>query len=108
MLERVHLRRLGRATLRFVADPSRLGRKLREHEARRRFRTRVVRSAPINIPPGGDAEVHILAGDRSLLDAIASLKSLYRFLDDPLPLVLHDDGTIREKHWRFLDWHFPG
>src|SRR5262245_15599448 len=86
MLPRVDIARLKRGVKRLVVGPTRIGRHVRAREAMRRFRGRLLLTPPIDTPDSGDAEVHVLAGRRSLLDLIASLKSFYRFLNDPIPI----------------------
>jgi hypothetical protein len=50
----------------------------------------------------------MLAGTRTVYEAIGTAKSLYRFLTDRPALVLHDDGTLGADEHLLLARHLPG
>lgn len=92
--------------------PPRVLRYMRRKRERYLFRRAVESTPPIVVTDGGkqaaDAEIHVLSGGGSVYDLIAAAKSLYRFLDVPLPLIVHEDGSFRESHFALLARHLPG
>src|SRR4051812_25583482 len=82
---------------------------LRRWAAVRRFRTALAMSPAVSVPrDGGAAEIHTLFGHATVLEAIATMKSLYRYLPRALPLVMHEDGSLTEKDEALVDKHLPG
>ena len=82
---------------------------LRRRDAVRRFRSALESSPPVSVPRvGGEAEIHTLFGHAAVLEAIATMKSLYRFLPEALPLVMHEDGTLTERDEALINRHLPG
>ena len=61
-----------------------------------RFRRAVRRARPIVLSQGGDIQLHLLFGHRTVHEAVATIQSLYRFTP-AWPVVLHDDGTLTAK-----------
>ncbi|HET7457775.1 MAG TPA: hypothetical protein VFJ74_08975 [Gemmatimonadaceae bacterium] len=74
----------------------------------RRFRRALLASPPLPEPRGGTAEIHTIASRRTALEAIGTVKSFNRFLEEPLPVVVHDDGTLRDVDIRRISRHLPG
>lgn len=96
----------------------RIGRRLLDADARRqaasravavwRFRRALLASPPLPPARPGAGELHTIAGRRSVLEAIGTAKSFNRFAHPPLPVVVHDDGTIRPSDAKRIGAHLPG
>lgn len=63
---------------------------------------------PIRVDSTGDVELHMLFGRRSMHDAVAAVKSFYRFASHRYPLVVHEDGSLTASDARFLGQQLPG
>jgi hypothetical protein len=77
---------------------------------RRRAITAILRTAPVDeqrCGAGGGVEIHLLCWDGDYLAAIWALKTFYRFVPDPIPLVIHYQGQISRRARRLLRYHFP-
>ena len=72
------------------------------------FRRLLMRTPAIHLPQHGEAEIRTLCGHRRVYEAIGSFKSLLRFLPAPLPVVIHDDGTLTAEDRRLFEAHLPG
>ena len=75
---------------------------------RTRFRRSVLRSAPMAVGSAGDVSIHMLVDREHVPDAIASLKSFYRFAPEPYPVTIHDDGSFGAREHQLLGSHLPG
>jgi len=97
-----------RRVVRVLSEPERLTRVFRRYQHQYLFRRLALRSQPVPVPASSDAEVHVLFGHSRVLSAIATLKSLYRFLPTPYALVVHDDGSLTSSDRALVEAHFPG
>jgi len=63
-------------------------------------------------PCGGwdnpQAEIHVLTSKGDWLNLIWVLKSLYRVIEEPYKLCIHEDGSLNDGEINTLKWHFPG
>jgi len=79
--------------------------------SRRRIWSKILAAPPVpkHLCAGaGNTEVHLLCWDADYLSAIWALKSLYRFVTQPLPLVVHFQGHLTARIERTLRSHLPG
>ncbi len=73
---------------------------------------RILSAAPVRTRPADDIDesvplVYCLCGTRSVIEALWSLTSFYRFAEVDWPLTLHGDGTLSDVDCRRLRRHFP-
>lgn len=117
------LRLNGSKVAKVVRDPGMLVRytqqRLNQHLSKRRWR-RMMRpyqarlhavldhTPPVEVAHEGEIELHSLCGRDTVVDAIAMLKSFYRYAPQRFPLVIHEDGTFGSQHFEMLRRHFPG
>jgi len=52
--------------------------------------------------------VHSLIGIRSYREVVVTIRSLEHFSERRWPYVLHDDGTLGDGHFRWLEAQLPG
>jgi hypothetical protein len=102
---------LVRRVARGVAHPARVKRAAGRALAVARFRRALLATPPMpsgtSGSPGGP-ELHTIASRQTALEAIATAKSFNRFVDPPLPVVVHDDGTLRPRDVQRILAHLPG
>lgn len=72
------------------------------------LRPAIARTTPVPVQSSGPVEVHMLSGHYHVFEAIAALKSFYRFCSVKYPLVFHDDGSLNPGDIANLNHHFPG
>ena len=114
---------LGPRLAKITRDPSMVYRFVRHHARHylhdRRYRRLFARAAadlrvalettlPVPVAASGDAAVHTLCGARGVVDALFCLKTLYRFVPERYPLVIHEDGSFSDGDVRLVSRHFPG
>lgn len=84
----------------------------KESLERRLLQSELIRAAKRRLSPrllDGDPgfEVHVLVGGSRIGDCMWALESLYRYVG-PVPLVIHDDGTLTQEHIRLFTEFFHG
>ena len=88
------------------------GRRALGYARRRRWeflqRRLVLRTKPIRLPATGTGEIRTLCGHSRTYQAIGSIKSLLRFLPTPVPVIIHDDGSLEADDLRAFETHLPG
>lgn len=81
--------------------------RVRRALARGRFRYHALRTPPVTVEQNGDIGVHTLCGHRGVTEAIAALKSFYRFTQTKYPLIVHEDGSLTAGDVMLVREHFP-
>lgn len=82
--------------------------RVNRHFVLREFRRHVLTGPSIRVRCDGEVVVRTFLGRRSIIEAIASLKSFYRFAPEPYALVVHEDGSLTRRGASLLRRHFPG
>ena len=70
-------------------------------------RKSILQSTPVETAINGVAELHLLTGAGDWLNAMWALKSFYGVSREPIPLAVHDDGTLPGHAVDALAAHFP-
>ncbi len=71
-------------------------------------RPRILATRPVPVPHGGPCEIHLLTSGQDWMNALWTLKSFFRVSGEPLPLAVHDDGTVPAEAAGHFAGHFPG
>lgn len=74
----------------------------------RRLRRVLESTPPVPTDPTGHIDVHALAGHGRVEEAVASLKSFFRYAPRHFALIFHDDGSLRTDDTRYIERHLPG
>ena len=69
-------------------------------------RPRILKSPPVSTT-NKSAELHVLTSHKDWLNLVWSLKSFYKFVEDPYALVIHGDGSLPPKALDAFSRHFP-
>jgi hypothetical protein len=69
---------------------------------------RIRKWPPISVPEEGECEIHALVSKRDFLMLLWSLYSFYHTAGPRFPLLVHDDGSLTERHAVQLAQLFPG
>jgi hypothetical protein len=75
---------------------------------KRQLKKAVLQSPPIPVATEGAVAVHMLCSHNRVYDGIATLKSFYRYVDVPVPLLFHDDGSLTAGDCDLIQRHLPG
>lgn len=73
-----------------------------------RFRQAVKATPPMTLDVGAHGQLHALTGRGGIFELVAAFKSFYRFAPVRHPLIVHDDGSLGERHIKFIQAHLPG
>jgi len=68
----------------------------------------ILYSNPIHCKSPDPLEVHMLTGEKAVIESMWCLKTFYKFIDLSLRLVIHDDGTLSNKSISIFYNHFKG
>jgi hypothetical protein len=72
------------------------------------FRREVLKTSPIAVGRSDSFAVHVLCGRRTVVEAVATLKSFCRFTEGRHQVAVHDDGTLGPRELAILRQHLPG
>lgn len=104
-----------RRVQRFVTEPGRVGQFVRQRVARyrltrghRRLQAVHDRLPPMPVPSSGPVELHTLCGHGYVVELVAMVRSLFRWIPERMPLVVHEFGGLDDADVAELRRHFPG
>jgi hypothetical protein len=69
---------------------------------------RIYYAKPQPVPPVADLEIHVLACSKDFLCLLWALRSFYYYSRKIASLRIHDDGSLKSRHFHTLDRLFPG